>query len=70
MMGSTYLNQLACTQKQRFFFPTNRLLWGSPTRITSIIGVKLGAGFQARRGDGVRTGHGDLGGQEALLRTI
>lgn len=49
---------------------TNRLLWGSSARITSLIGVKLGAGFQARRGDGIRTGHGDLAGQKALLKTI
>lgn len=54
----------------KFFLLTNGLLCGSPTRITSIVGVKLGAGFEARRGDSIGTGHGDLTGQKALLRTI
>lgn len=71
VMRSTNLNRLVSTLEQiHFFLLTNGLLCGSPTRITSIVGVKLGAGFEARRGDGIRTGHGDLTGQKALLRTI
>lgn len=47
---------------------TNEVLWGPPARIASVVRVKLGGGLQARRGDGVGTGHGYFTGQEALSK--